>query len=262
MFSQEDSLASEAQKSSERRRIYVLDEIRGFAVVCMVFYHAMYTLGIIFGHEWAIKIFNFFRPIEPIFAALFIFISGICTRLSRSNLKRGLILFVIAIGINVFTEVFMPSSAIRFGVINLLSICMIEYGLFRKLFERLNPICGMILSIVVFVMTWGVKNGFIGIFNFAIVNIPTYFYTTDCLYPLGFKNDTFTSTDYFPIFPWFFVFSAGAYFACLMSKKTLPEALFKKHSSVLVNVGKYALFIYLLHQPLIFAAVYMVKALQ
>lgn len=247
------------EQNKHSNRIFILDEIRGFAVVCMVIYHCLYTFGIVFGYEVAVVILNFFRPFEPIFAALFIFISGICTKLSHSNLKRGIILFGIAIGINIFTEAFIPSCAIRFGVLNLLSISMIEYGLFQKLFERVNPLLGLFLSLTTFILTYGVKNGYIGIFNVPIISLPKALYKTDFLYPLGFKYEDFSSTDYFPIFPWFFIFMAGAYFSCYISDRKLPTFIYRKHSALFAFAGKYALYIYLIHQPLIFGIAYIIS---
>lgn len=72
-----------------KKRIYLLDELRGLAVFCMVFYHAFYSMSEFFGFEIGTKLLDFFTPAEPFFAALFIVISGISSRLSHDNTKRG-----------------------------------------------------------------------------------------------------------------------------------------------------------------------------
>ena len=55
-----------------KKRIYLLDELRGLAVFCMVFYHAFYSMSEFFGFEIGTKLLDFFTPAEPFFAALFI----------------------------------------------------------------------------------------------------------------------------------------------------------------------------------------------
>ena len=34
------------------KRIHLMDELRGFAVFCMVFYHGFYTLAFLMGQSW------------------------------------------------------------------------------------------------------------------------------------------------------------------------------------------------------------------
>ena len=57
-------------------RYFLLDEIRGFAVICMVFFHAFYTCFETLSIGFFGDLINFFLPAEPFFAAGFIFISG------------------------------------------------------------------------------------------------------------------------------------------------------------------------------------------
>lgn len=246
-------------KNVKKPRIALLDELRGFAVICMVVYHALYTLGYIFEYTTAERLLRFFMPAEPYFAALFIYISGICTKLSRSNLKRGAILFFIALGINLFTAIFMPSYVIAFGILNLLSVCMIFYGLFGEVLGKLNSAIGAALSIACYAFTWGVSKGFLGFFSIPLINLPDAIYNVKILYPFGFKNAAFYSSDYFPILPWFFVFSAGAFSAEFLSKFTLPQGIYKGRVPFLSTVGRYSLIIYILHQPIIFIIAYIIK---
>lgn len=245
-----------------KRRIYLLDEIRGGAVVCMVVYHAFYTVGIMFNYKWAASLYNFFMPAEPFFAALFIFISGICTHLSRSNTRRGFILFAIAAAVNISTTVLMPDFAIRFGVLNLLSICMILAGLFKDLAKKINSKVGLVLCTVLFIVTWGVNKGYLGILGLKLCNLPEQLYGTPFLFPVGFKNEDFVSTDYFPLLPWSFVFFAGAFSADICSVKPLPDTFYKIRLKPLVWIGRRALYIYLLHQPVIILAVMCFAALR
>ena len=41
------------------RRILILDEIRGFAIVCMVLHHMFYDIGFVLGLKWGSRVFDF-----------------------------------------------------------------------------------------------------------------------------------------------------------------------------------------------------------
>ena len=117
---------------AEAGRIHSMDELRGFAVFCMIFYHGFYTAGFLFGSEVGAYFFRFFAPAEPFFAGLFIFISGIACNLSHSNLARGLKLLAVALGVTLVTGVFVPQDIIVFGILHFLAVCMILCGLLDR----------------------------------------------------------------------------------------------------------------------------------
>ena len=50
------------------KRVGLLDELRGFAILCMVVYHAMYDLKFIFGVDVPIFFDSWFNIIRDIFA--------------------------------------------------------------------------------------------------------------------------------------------------------------------------------------------------
>ena len=90
------------------KRIYTLDELRGFAILCMIVHHATLDVGDVLGLEWGYTLFDALCTLQPIFWAIFIVISGICSRLSRNTLKRGLLVFACGLVITFFTTVVMP----------------------------------------------------------------------------------------------------------------------------------------------------------
>ena len=62
-----ENTASNENNSSEKQvkkrpRIQPIDELRGLAIFCMVFFHAFYTIGNFFNYEWGITLVNFFMP--------------------------------------------------------------------------------------------------------------------------------------------------------------------------------------------------------
>ena len=46
-------------------RIYFLDEVRGFDLILMVFFHAFYVIGYLFQFRWEPGFFSFSTPRSP-----------------------------------------------------------------------------------------------------------------------------------------------------------------------------------------------------
>ena len=103
------------KKSSGSSRVGILDELRGFAIICMVVYHAMYDLKYLFGLDIPIFFDGWFDVIRDIFAGLFIFISGTVCRYSSNNIKRGAQCFFIGM-IMTFVMPFFTSGTVMFGI--------------------------------------------------------------------------------------------------------------------------------------------------
>lgn len=263
---EEEPVAEETKDTKEKKsgkgkpRIHALDEWRGFAIFCMIFYHAFYSMGMIFNFQLGLDLLQFFSPLEPLFAGLFILISGICSNLSHSNIERGAKLFLIAYLVTVISY-FAAGEAqiIRFGILHMLSIAMIFYGIAEKVLKKIPLWLGFALSIIFFVFSIEVTKGFIGIPQLYRIPLPVELYQTDFLYPLGFIQKNFTSSDYFPLMPWLFLFIAGGFLGRLIPKKKFPKFMFKKRIGFFGWMGKHSLLIYLAHQPVIFGICYLVN---
>ena len=241
-----------------KKRIYLLDELRGLAVFCMVFYHAFYSMSEFFGFEIGTKLLDFFTPAEPFFAALFIVISGISSRLSHDNTKRGVRLLCIALALTVVTAVIMPmmnfeGAEIYFGILHLLSLSMLIFSALRAGLDKINPIVGFVLCIVIYILTYGVSAGFVGIAGLKTFALPAALYKTNYFMPLGFFNSSFHSADYFPLLPWFFVFLLGTWAGRYVKAGRLPQWFYTARAPRLALVGRHALVLYVLHQPALYA---------
>ena len=70
--------------------------------------------------------------------------------------------------------------------------------------------------------------------------------------PLGLVPPEMAWGDFFPIFPWLFVFLAGAFLGRYVKEGRFPPFLYKTHIRALAFVGRHSLLIYLAHQPLLF----------
>lgn len=255
-----EKIFNKTQKpKSNRKRIYALDELRGFSVFCMVFYHAFYSVGMIFNVPFFMWLLNFFMPAEPIFAAIFIIISGISSNLSRSNISRGVKLFVVAMAVTLVTAIVEPNYIIKFGVLHMLSISMLIYGLLQKPLSKIPRIFGMFFFGLLFLISYCVPYKYIGIPNLFEIKLPMQLYSCSWLYPLGFPDKSFFSSDYFPLIPWFFAFLFGTYIGKYAAEERFPKFTYKSHLPFFSFLGRHALLIYVAHQPIIYGITYVIS---
>ena len=235
------------------RRIHLMDELRGFAVFCMIFYHGFYTLGYLYNNDVGRYYFQFFMPAEPVFAGLFMFISGISSNLSHSNLGRGLKLLALALGVTLVTAIVVPADIITFGILHFLAVCMILFGLLKPKADRYGfSWIPVLLCAALFCLTRGLPYGYFGFGPELGIRLPAALYTTAWAAPFGFPGGSFQSADYFPLLPWIFVFAAGTFVGKLAAAGKFPEFSYHPQVPFLSWCGKHALILYLVHQPVIY----------
>lgn len=240
---------------TDKKRIEILDELRGFAILAMIVHHTFYDIGFVMGIDWGYKVFDALCNLQPIFWTLFIVISGICSQLSRNTIKRGLIVLLGGLVVTVVTAVIMPAmgivgAEIYFGILTCLGICMIITGLLRVPLMRINSKIGMAICAVLFCLTYSISTGSL---LFGIIDLPDALYTTNWLVPFGIFNDNFYSADYFSLIPWIFMFIFGAFVGRYAKQNQFPQWTYKKRSPALALIGKNSLWVYLAHQPVIYA---------
>lgn len=231
-------------------RVFLLDEIRGFAILCMVVYHAMFNLKYKFGVDVPIFFDDWFNIIRDIFAGSFIFISGIMCRYSHDNVRRGAKCFIVGMVIT-FVVPFFSAGGILFGILHMLGVSMMLYGLFEKALEKVPPFVGFAVAAVLAVFTWNSVYGYIGVGDFRWT-FPETARNVGVLYPFGIIPDSFYSSDYFPLLPWFFVFIAGSYIGYWFKSGDMPRVFYNSHSRWLAAVGRATIWIYIVHVPIIY----------
>ena len=231
------------------KRAGLLDEIRGFAIICMVVYHIMFALENFYDVNVPLFFDNWFFWVWVVFAGSFIFISGIVCRYSRNNIKRGAQCFFLGMIVTFVTAVAAPTVVIPFGILHFLGVSMMLFGLGEKLLDRLSPLVGMSMSVVLFAVTWDVRSGRIGIGGLSFP-LPQALYDAQWLFPLGFADARFFSGDYFPLLPWMFLFFAGAYFGVYVKNGDCPRFFYTTRIGFLAATGRHTIWIYLLHMPI------------
>ena len=121
--------------------------------------------------------------------------------------------------------------------------------------EKTKPVIGMGVSLFLFFAFYGISSHKI---LFGLVTLPEVLYRYDWLCPLGMFSDTFESADYFSIIPWLFLFLFGAFLGKYAKDGRFPETLYKSRAVFLQKIGKNSLWVYLLHQPVLYGLMYLI----
>ena len=240
----------------ERRRYQVLDTIRGCALVSMMLYHAAWDLVYLFGADW---------PWYRGFAAYvwqqsicwtFILLSGYCFALGRHQFRRGLTVFFCGALITAVTWAWMPENLVLFGVLTLLGSSMLLANGFQGLLQRVPPRAGLAGSFLLFLVFRDVNDGYLGFegarfFRFwaGARDLGTAF--------AGFPPADLFSTDYFSFLPWFFLFLTGYFLFRLRPEETREI----RRVPLVTAMGRRSLLLYMLHQPVIYALLWLGRVL-
>ncbi len=224
-----------------KKRIWELDALRGLCVLGMVVIHFIYDLKDTYRIiSWeAPAVYQF---VQDWGGVLFLLISGISITLGKHHIKRGLVVFcagllVSAVTYGMYRYGFSRRIIIYFGVLHCLGVCMLLWGIFRRL-----PTWALLASGLMLV------GGGFWLDALPPVDFPW-------LMPLGLVYHGFTSADYFPLLPHFGFFLVGAFLGrTLYRDKTtlLPKV---RDSALPIRFlsfcGRQSLWIYLLHQPIL-----------
>lgn len=235
--------------SVSQNRLLSLDLLRSAAIISMVIYHFLWDLEA-FGIATTISAIG---PAERIWqagtAGVFLLLVGVSFSLSRKrrgaagtsivrrSLMRGGIVLACAALVSLGTFVADPETYVRFGVLHLIGIGILLLPCVAAL-ERWNIVIGAALLAV----------------RVDSLSLPAYIGI-----PLGAPPLWFASVDYFPIFPWLGVILLG--YGCshwiVAAARTCDRAL-APYSIPLAPVlwpGRNALLLYMIHQPLLVAAI-------
>ena len=234
-------------KASVSKRIWEIDFLRGLSIILVVGYHLLYDLGAYVGIKrflgWSTDLSTVAWTVaQHFFAGLFIILSGTSSTLTRSNIRRGLRLLAVSLAVTAVTYVFDPSSAVWFGILQLLAVSILIFG---AAFEKARPLTCAAWGVVVFVLS-------------AALHLLERGMTIrfDWLLPFGIHSPGYSSFDYFPLIPWLGVFLIGA---------ALGRSVYAPRRSLLpwrlpqtfVNAaGRHSLLIYIAHQPVILGVLY------
>lgn len=228
-----------------KKRIWELDAFRGVCVLGMVAVHLVYDLTQLSGLvEWTYP--RWFSLIKDWGGVLFLLISGVCVTLGSSHIRRGVVVFGCGMVCTAVTFAMAalglsdPGIVIWFGVLHCLGACMLLWSALKKLPTKALVILGGLLAL-------------------AGLALRGMVFSFPWLIPLGFVPEGFASSDYFPLLPHlgFFLLGAALGRTAYRDKRTLLPQV-PENNPILRFFrfcGRNSLIIYLLHQPVILAAV-------
>jgi uncharacterized membrane protein len=225
----------------ESRRIWEIDLLRAIAIILMIIFHIVFDFNFI---GINIKYQSGFWYWEgKISALIFIFLAGISSGFSRSTVRRGIKVFLFGMLFTFVTYILFREKYIRFGILHLLGVGMVFFPFLKKTNNSLLFLCAVIIA-------------------FAAIPIKHALVNTSLLLPVGFMYRGFDTLDYYPLVPYFSVFILGilAYKTYYFKKQSIFNFSYK--NKYILMISKNSLLIYLLHQPLIFAIIFMVRSIK
>jgi uncharacterized membrane protein len=236
-------------------RFWEIDLLRGFAIVLMVAFHILFDLR--FFGSLGIKLDESFWYYSPRFIAfLFILLVGVSLSISYSRskkgtsgaflfgryLSRGAGIFLWGMVITAVTWFFLRDEYIIFGILHFIGLSIV----------LAYPFLGM---------RYG--NIFLGIMCIAAgLYLAPMSFTFPYLLFLGFTPKGFSTLDYFPLLPWFGVVLIGVFLGNTLYRGNARRFPLSDRSGNIISAslcyaGAHSLVIYLLHQPVIIAVLYL-----
>jgi uncharacterized membrane protein len=234
------------KKGAKIKRVIGIDVLRGIAILMMISFHFCYDLQYFEFYNFQITSNPFFLNYRLVIVNLFLFIVGVSLYLANQNginwqkvQKRALILFGASALITVVTYFIFPKSWVYFGVIHFIFVASLAALAFIK-----HPFLALVGSIAIAILYFG---GFISMH-------PLFNYLADILHLPKYHTE-----DLVPFIPWFATVLAGVAFGGFKLFRFLD---IKENfiTSKVALLGKHALLIYLVHQPILFALLYTIKA--
>lgn len=232
----------------------LFDVVRGFSVISMVLFHLCYDLRFIYGLP-----LGFFQPpFQDVWRAsiswTFLFVAGCMCSFSRNNFKRAIRYLLAAAAIYLVTKLVAVDTPISFGIIFCMGGSTLVFHLLDTVHLAPTGICAAVILFVVFLILRGVPSGYVGIGS-ATLTLPHWLYATKHLAFIGLPGPGFASGDYYPLIPFTFMYLTGAAIGRMWHKQGYPTWFGRISCAPLQFVGRHALPIYILHQPLILALI-------
>ncbi len=236
-----------------RERFLELDLLRTAAVAMMIIFHTAFDLSAFynvsidpFSGGWLV--------LQRVTANLFLLLVGISFAVSygrmeakgasrqdmyRKYVKRGVLVLLCGMLVTLVTRIAIPDDYVRFGVLHLIGMGILILPFVMPLREG-----NLILAMLVFLMGYatGIAPDGLGII----------------LLPLGWMPAGFRSADYFPLFPWLGTILLGV----AMGNALYNRGWLRWHlrdnrlTRIITEPGRYALMIYLAHQPVLLSALW------
>lgn len=252
-------MQQEEKKNKIARRFVELDVLRGFAILLMSLYHLVFDLVAYFDVPLNLYPDGIWWYVGRGSALLFMLISGMSSTLGKSSFKRGAIVLGCGLIVTLFSLPVMGENYVRFGILHFFGAAMILKALFEKIVK--SPKVRFAVAVILIPLSWWLGK----VTESTLIKGPW-------LLPIGIAYPGFTSFDYYPLFPWLGVFAAGVVLGMLVYKnkrallvlditqkqESAPREVARQGLRPLAFLGRHSLLVYLVHQPLILGALYLI----
>ena len=225
-------------------RVEMIDVLRGLSICVMLIWHFVYDLA----SEGMVSFRVLDNPaadvVHFVFSFLFICISGVSCAFSRSNFRRAIPVCVGAALVTLCTWLYDPTYFVKFGILHFLGASILLYAALRPLLLRIPTKVQLVL--------WP-------LLGLAASPLLTLRFHVGFLWPLGVTPYGFASSDYYPLLPYFFEFLFGTALGPLIRDRRFPAWFYSFRCRPLAFIGRNTLWVYLIHQPVSVALVWLVK---
>lgn len=228
-------------------RYPLIDILRGVAICGMLIFHIHFDIQNFFTYSSA-WISIFWEILWKLSAFLFITIAGFSfayaykkysASIVSKYIKYALKLWLIALCISFVTYMLSPEVAVWFGILHFFSIAFLLLLLLKDLY-RFNMFLIVLIGCLLYIFPIDSQS-------------KTLF--------LLWLGEWYSSGDYYPLFPYFWVLLFGYISGQYFLKKNLSHYLELNTSNTISRgfeyIGKHSLFIYIVHQPVILGVLYL-----
>lgn len=231
------------------RRIEALDAARGLALIAMATYH----------FTWDFEFFGYLEPGTAThgwlkvyargIASSFLFLAGFSLVLAhypalraRSFAKRLAVIVAAALAITVATAIAMPDGMIFFGILHAIAAA----SLIGLAFLRLPPLVTLAAAAAAIALP--------NLYRSEIFDAPALLF-------VGLSQHLPRSNDYVPLLPWIGALLIGIAAARVALSRGWLQGLARLPGGPgwLRLAGRHSLIVYLLHQPVLIAVVYVIS---
>lgn len=248
----------------QNNRFLLIDFIRGIAVVTMIIFHFFYILDFFVIKENQMYE-GYFLILARFTQITFLSLVGISLAVSKhfskkqfvlKQYKRAFLIALCAIMVSLGTYLFLGNEIfVRFGILHLISVSIFICAYFAD-----KKFLSLFLGILIFLIS--------DLITGADSSIKFF-------YIFGFDIGFVKSVDYFPVFPWLSLVFIGIFlgnlifyylkFILKLKNKFLllmPGPIINDLRKIVKPVnflGRHALIIYMIHSPLIFVSILILK---
>jgi uncharacterized membrane protein len=235
-------------------RIDALDLARAAALGAMVLFHVVFDLELFGLVSPGMTMQPGWRWLAYLTAGSFLFLAGASLWLAhgagigwRGFWRRLAMIGAAALAITAGTAIAMPDRFIFFGILHAIAAA----SLLGLLCLRLPVLVLVIGGIAVLTLPQ--------LARFAALDAPWFWWT-------GLQTTGLRSVDYVPLFPWFAPFLFGLAAAKLMARAGIWARLARwkapRALAPLIRAGQHSLILYLAHQPVLIALIWIMLQLR